>query len=185
MFLKKIEKSTGFTLIELLVVISIIGFLASMAVFSLNNARMKARDAKRVVDIKQVQKALELYYDNHGAYPVLGTSWQCSCPTGGSCGSGAGGYSWYTALQLLVDEGLLLDLPTDPINEIKGSEYLCYEYTPPTFTSAWYCNGKRRTDYEYVLLFSVEGSILDFPRVTNSGGVPLVNYDYCITGEIK
>ena len=60
----------GFTLIELLVVIAIIGLLSTLAVISLNNARQKARDARRVSDIKQVQTALELYFADSGAYPT-------------------------------------------------------------------------------------------------------------------
>ena len=51
----------GFTLIELLVVIAIIGILASVVLASLNSARKKSRDARRVADIKQIQLALELY----------------------------------------------------------------------------------------------------------------------------
>ncbi len=57
-------KSTkGFTLIELLVVIAIIGILSSVVLASLNSARKKGRDARRVADLKQLQLALELYYD--------------------------------------------------------------------------------------------------------------------------
>lgn len=59
----------GFTLIELLVVISIIGILASVVLASLNSARRKSRDARRVADIKQIQLALELYFDSKGEYP--------------------------------------------------------------------------------------------------------------------
>jgi general secretion pathway protein G len=62
----------GFTLIELLVVISIIGLLSSVVLASLNSARSKARDAERASDINQVNKALELYYSVHGAYPSTG-----------------------------------------------------------------------------------------------------------------
>lgn len=60
----------GFTLIELLVVIAIIGLLSTLAVVALGSARIKARDAKRLSDLKQVQTALELYYTDKGTYPV-------------------------------------------------------------------------------------------------------------------
>jgi prepilin-type N-terminal cleavage/methylation domain-containing protein len=63
------SKSKGFTLIELLVVIAIIGVLASVVLASLNAARKKSRDARRVADIKQIQLALELYFDASGYYP--------------------------------------------------------------------------------------------------------------------
>jgi prepilin-type N-terminal cleavage/methylation domain-containing protein len=60
----------GFTLIELLVVIAIIGILSSVVLASLNSARKKGRDARRISDIKQLQLALELFYDSNGSeYP--------------------------------------------------------------------------------------------------------------------
>ena len=68
---KKTER--GFTLIELLVVIAIIGMLSSVVLASLNGARKKARDARRVADLKQLQTALELYYSDNVAYPEATT----------------------------------------------------------------------------------------------------------------
>lgn len=64
----------GFTLIELLVVIAIIALLATLAVVGLGNARQRARDAKRVADIKQISSALELYFTDQSAYPVEATA---------------------------------------------------------------------------------------------------------------
>ena len=63
------SKKKGFTLIELLVVVAIIGLLATLSTVALNTARAKARDAKRVGDVKQMQTALELYYGDQGGYP--------------------------------------------------------------------------------------------------------------------
>ncbi len=59
----------GFTLIELLVVIAIIGILSSVVLASLGTARQKARDATRISDMKNIQLALELYFDSAQAYP--------------------------------------------------------------------------------------------------------------------
>lgn len=65
----------AFTLIELLVVIAIIGVLASVVVVSINSAREKARDNRRMQDIVQIRTALELYHSDHGHYPIIATGW--------------------------------------------------------------------------------------------------------------
>ncbi|HXF43996.1 MAG TPA: prepilin-type N-terminal cleavage/methylation domain-containing protein [Candidatus Paceibacterota bacterium] len=59
----------GFTLIEMLVVVAIIGLLSSVVVVGLGSSRSKARDAKRIADIQQIQNALELAYDPANGYP--------------------------------------------------------------------------------------------------------------------
>jgi general secretion pathway protein G len=60
----------GFTLIELLVVIAIIGLLSSVVLASLNGARQRGRDARRLADLKQLQVALELSYSDNNTYPA-------------------------------------------------------------------------------------------------------------------
>ncbi len=93
---------TGFTLIELLVVIAIIGLLASVVLVSLNSARSKARDAKRIADFKQISTALELFYDAEGKYPQTAgaPTWdghwdifKTCLTTGASCGFTVTNYS--------------------------------------------------------------------------------------------
>jgi prepilin-type N-terminal cleavage/methylation domain-containing protein len=66
------KKQKGFTLIELLVVIAIIAILSTVVMAGLNSARAKSRDAKRLSDIKSLQKALDLYSDTCEGYPALG-----------------------------------------------------------------------------------------------------------------
>lgn len=70
MFFKQKTNKKGFTLIELLVVIAIIGILASVVLASLNSARRKSRDARRLSDMRQIQVALEMAFDGAGTYPV-------------------------------------------------------------------------------------------------------------------
>ena len=68
----KIKNSKqGFSFVELLVVISIISLLATLGFTSLQSARAKSRDARRVADIKQIAMAINLYYDENGHYPYI------------------------------------------------------------------------------------------------------------------
>ncbi len=63
------SKNKAFTLIELLVVIAIIGLLATVVMTSLNSARTKGRDSRRIKDAEAIYKAVQLYYDDNGHYP--------------------------------------------------------------------------------------------------------------------
>lgn len=124
----------GFTLVELLVVISIIGFLSSVVFAGLQTARIRARDAKRVSDINQIEKALILYADAHGVFPLevcadrsTGSD-DCGCPACGIAGS-CTATNWCTTSGIktgLVDaDRFLPSLPIDPIND--SSRYYYYE----------------------------------------------------------
>lgn len=68
---KKNTKIKGFTLIELMVVIAVMGLLSSIIFASLSNARAKARDTRRKMDLEQLVRALALYInDNKGMLPL-------------------------------------------------------------------------------------------------------------------
>jgi uncharacterized protein (TIGR02145 family)/prepilin-type N-terminal cleavage/methylation domain-containing protein len=69
-FLYFMKSKKAFTLIELLVVIAIIGILATISILALSNARAKSRDAKRAGDMKQIQTALELFFNDKQRYPT-------------------------------------------------------------------------------------------------------------------
>jgi prepilin-type N-terminal cleavage/methylation domain-containing protein len=120
--LSPVNFSRAFTLIELLVVIAIIGLLASIVLASLNTAKQKGRDARRISDIKQIQLALELYYDACGNYPgnIYTTSTNNPCSSTGTPSSG------------LVSGGFISNVPRDPLGGsvacTAGTESSCYIY---------------------------------------------------------
>ncbi len=118
----------GFTLIELLVVIAIIGLLSSVVLSSLNAARMKARDAQRKSDVKQLAIALELDYDKYGSYTQPEN--MCTDTSYGSfdtCGGAGGTGDWDSNSDLrdLVTHGFMSKLPLDPLN--NATYYYTYE----------------------------------------------------------
>lgn len=64
-------RKKGFTLIELLVIMAIIGLLFSIILAYLNNARTKARDARRLADLKEFTLALSVFFDDNQRYPTI------------------------------------------------------------------------------------------------------------------
>jgi prepilin-type N-terminal cleavage/methylation domain-containing protein len=72
--MKFLKKEKGFTLIELLVVVAIIGILATVVLSSLGAARTRARDARRISEMKNFQTALEAYYLDNNGYPGMAAS---------------------------------------------------------------------------------------------------------------
>lgn len=63
------QRSRGFTLIEMLVVVAIIGILAGIVLTSLGSARGKARDARRMLQVRDLKNSLEAAYDVQDGYP--------------------------------------------------------------------------------------------------------------------
>lgn len=122
------KNKKGFTLIELLVVIAIIGLLASIVLVSLNSARGKARDARRLSDLRQIMTALELSYDKNGYLPV--TSSYGENNSGGWDYSSQGDF-----LTFLRTAGIVGAAPKDLVNNGAGDVY----YGGTGFSYAYYC----------------------------------------------
>ena len=154
----------GFTLIELLVVISIIGVLSSIVFSSLDDARMKARDARRKTDIKQLATAIELFYDETGSYPPEGCNPDTSATGVGVCSNPPVNDNWDTGNGLAENHlghnitEFISILPKDPIND---STYY-YQYEPN-------CEGPGGVKHGYFIRARMESTGLWFKL---TGGEP-------------
>jgi len=143
-----LSRKQGFTLIELLVVIAIIGVLSTLAVVSLNNAREKSRDAKRVSDIKQTQTALELFFVDKNTYPVQGTT-AAPLALGGATAvvlSADGNFSNAAGKSGTVYMGIV---PSDPLTDQS------YTYRSANADESDCTTG---TCVSYVINFTLEGA---------------------------
>ncbi len=105
-------KQNGFTLLELLVVIAIIGVLSSIVLTSVGSARSKTRDALRKSDMKQMQTALNMYFNDNGVYPTTGGNWQGYLTTG--CGPAGRTLTGSTGYIPDVAPQYISALPVDP-----------------------------------------------------------------------
>ena len=90
----------------MLVVIAIIGLISSVVLVSMQGARAKARDARRMQDLSQIRTALELYYNENEYYPKI-PRWATSEPT--VYDGGAGWATLQSALSKFMPK-----IPGDP-----------------------------------------------------------------------
>jgi prepilin-type N-terminal cleavage/methylation domain-containing protein len=121
-------KRTGFTLLELLVVIAIIGLLASIILTTVTKTKAKSRDEKRVAEMGQIRKALELYYNVNNRYPSC-YDWDyvggCDLLNFGQQGTAADSSLDNVFMSFLVP-GYLSKMPIDPINSISRGQFYAY-----------------------------------------------------------
>lgn len=140
--------SSGFTLIELLVVIAVIGLLAGVVLNSVNSARAKARDARRLEDMRQIQIALELYRDKFGQYPQHVQTIMPGLPIGYDIDASPSGGS-RDFIAVLTTEGFLPQQILDPFE--SGGNYFYRRYTShsqgsSSCTGPFYVLGVRNMD---------------------------------------
>jgi prepilin-type N-terminal cleavage/methylation domain-containing protein len=169
------KKNRGFTLIELLVVVSIIGFLSSVVLGSLQSARGKGETAKTTTEMKSLQNALELYKNDRGSYPGQLTLLSNGNYTGGEWVDDYDGYSYIdTALQELVTGRYISKIPHSPRypNNYCADDGSCFYYLgymtyPASYTyNAWsiaYTCGRKPVE-NYMIYFYSNNQKLKLPR---------------------
>lgn len=165
-----LQNSKGFTLIELLVVISIIGVLAAIGIGINNSGQERARDARRKSDLRQIQGALQLYYQDKGQYPP---TYRVSNPAG----------NWFSELSPTY----IKDMPKDPKNVCPVGSCAVWDSTANyTYSYAPWCPVAGRTT-AYLLATRLENTtdpaITPPTATTTDCGTygPLSNGGYVIT----
>lgn len=157
-YTKYVKTSKGFTLVELLIVIAILGVLGAVLITILNPGTQfkRARDAQRRSDLSQIQRALELYYQDNGKYPET-TGWINS----------TAGEFWIPGL----DANYIKKMPADPLNSCSTgvpTSDTCYAYI--YFSDPNLCSIAGR---DYVLTARLEaytGSDLSQKNLYNPNG---------------
>lgn len=143
------KNKQSFTLIELLVVIAIIGILSTVVLVSLQGVRARARDARRLSDIKQIQTALEEYYNDNGHYPISGAC-NASSPNGGWCNSvqSLSNGHW------LRNGTSVLSFDKDPVDPTQGTSAVWTPIDGKTYF--YYSNSYGGSGQWYMLIFGLE-----------------------------
>ncbi len=126
-------RRAGFTLIEMLVVIAIIGLLSSTILVGLGTARSRARDARRIADIREIQNGLEAYHSENGMYPTQDIFYNASTPAipGMPQDPQGGQYQYYQLSRdsYVIGDCLENNLTTD-IPSWKPTDNIAYNVGP-------------------------------------------------------
>ena len=64
------EKDCGFSLIELMIVVAIMGVLVAIALPQYQNYQVRSKVTEALVLAESVKRAMEVYYADHGRWPV-------------------------------------------------------------------------------------------------------------------
>jgi len=143
-----IRNKQGFTLIELLVVIAVIGILSALGLVSLNGAREKARDSKRIVDLRTIRQAFYMYYEDYGSYPTSNIGNISFLSPGTIMTDSASSGNLF--LQALVPT-YLSKVPLDSVNKQVSGKWYRYQYIVDTLGN--YCG---EIGYAYLVISNYE-----------------------------
>lgn len=155
---KKSFYQRGFTLIELLVVIAIIGILAVIGIGNFQASQVKARDAARKSDLRQITSALETYYNDKGEYPSATSGLVNGCANGTSCAWG----------DPFVDENgtiYMAQLPEDPRSGTHS-----YYYDAPLDGSSYQIYARLENELDRDLQENTMGEKLEYTGLSCGNG---------------
>lgn len=170
--MKKINLSIrGFTLVELMVTIGIMALLTGIITANLTSSRKKARDAKRISDVGQIQLALELVFDRCNAYPAItGSGATQTIGTANVCTTSSG-----TNISMST---FLSPIPTPP----TGTTQTVYTYAINAAATDYVLKATLE-GYSEVLKDDFDDSIYSVACGTAANGQGTAELDYCVTSQ--
>ena len=113
----------GFTLVELLIVVIILAILAAIVVPQFTATTDDARQAAFDANVAALRSALELYRQQHGAYPGAVAASAATCVNGTNEVSAIGAPSFVTQLTRYTNAAGQACTGTDP-NQFRFGPYL-------------------------------------------------------------
>lgn len=167
---KKHQSSNGFTLIELLIVIIMLAVLTTLALVTLNPIAQiqKGQDAQRQQDLKEINSALDTYYNDNNCYPI-------SLPPSGSSWTSSGGQTLY-----------MQKVPGDPLAAGGGQNYAYL--TDGTACPQWnvlFAKVSNTSSYNKNPTADQKATLCPLANMKNSSGNECVPanypaYNYCV-----
>lgn len=139
------KKLSGFTLIELILVMILLSLLAIILLPNFTTTLIKGRDAQRKNDVSQIQKALEMYYEENRSYPTFTDIFNKKLCTTSECDNS-------------TDTIFMVNVPNDP----KSPSYT-YLYLPEPTTS------QNNLSSFYYILTPIENSLDSHTNVSQKG----------------
>ena len=121
--LRSSRDQDGFTLVELLIVVIILAILAAIIVPQFSAATDDANQAAYDTNISNIRAAVDLYRQQHNAYPGAVVSTGATCINGTAVAGAIGEPAFQAQLRNYTNAAGLACTGTDP-NEFKYGPYL-------------------------------------------------------------
>lgn len=169
--------TSGFTLIELLVVIVVLGILVAIVTVSYDAVQIRNRNIERQTDITTIKNALEIYYSENAAFPIISGSTSDSGSTWAT--------SNHTASWTSLRSTLSLPNIADPRNTAGSihttpTSTIPYTYAYNAGTSGGLLCGVPAGQAFILLYRNEKGSVTTFMDGDCPGFAPLSDVSYVV-----